>query len=161
MDNKELEKHLDVFDGYATVKELKLQCKPIPTGKGIYCVFRDSNQKPEFLTIGTGGTHDGRDLNYSVIALKDKWIENENLIYIGKTDVSLRQRIRTYMKFGSGKDVPHRGGRAIWQLKDSDDLIVAWKELPDSISARDIESKMIKEFLEIHNDQLPFANWVE
>ena len=31
------------------------------------------------------------------------------------------------MKFGSGKKVGHKGGRFIWQLKDSANLVVCWK----------------------------------
>lgn len=162
MNDKKLENDLRHFDGHAIIRELKNNCSEITTGPGIYMVFRSNKEgRPEFLSKGSGGSHKGKDLNYFVEELEAKWIENENILYIGKTDDSLRSRIRTYMKFGTGKDVPHRGGRAIWQLLDSDDLIVAWKELPKTVSAREIEAKLIQEFKDAHNGKHPFANWVD
>lgn len=161
MNNKKLENDLKVFDGYATIKQLKENCRTITTGPGIYLVIRESCEHPKFLHKGTGGKHDGKDLNYLIEDLENKWIDNENILYIGKTDKSLRGRIRTYMKFGSGEDVPHRGGRAIWQLPDSEELIIAWKELLATISAREIEAKMIQQFKDTHQGRHPFANWID
>lgn len=161
MISKELEKSLEIFDGYAKVSDLKESCRLIPDYPGIYVVVRNSNEDPVFLAVGTGGLHKGMDLNYPVSTLKSKWIPDEQWIYIGKTDSSLRKRIRTYMSHGKGKDAAHRGGRAIWQLADSDDLIVAWKALSPSVSAREIEIRLISEFKQAHGGRLPYANWVD
>ena len=161
MKDKELGKQIEVFDGYSTIKELKNSCKAVPTGKGIYVVFRESYENPEFLTKGTGGLHKGKDLNYPVEELVEKWVYKEQIIYIGKTDQSLRKRISAFMKYGSGYDVAHRGGRAIWQLSDSADFIVAWKVLPENVSAREIEFQLIQEFKSQHLGKHPFANWVD
>ena len=59
------------------------------------------------------------------------------------------------MRFGSGKNVGHYGGRYIWQLADSDDLVVCWKCVEDS---RRVEAAMIAEFKKNHNGKRPFAN---
>lgn len=155
-----IEKDLKNFDGYATVRELKESCQRITTSPGIYVVFREiTGEIPNFLVVGCGGKHKGVDINYPISALTDKWIEGEHIIYIGKTDSSLRGRIRTYMNHGKGKDASHRGGRAIWQLPDSDNLIVAWKSLPANISARIVEAELIRQFKQGHDNRYPFANW--
>ena len=94
---------------------------------------------------------------YSVAILKNNWIEDTSIIYIGKTDNSLRKRIRTYLRHGMGYDASHRGGRAIWQLPDAADLMIAWRPLPSDADAREVEIAMMDDFLACHG-KLPFAN---
>ncbi len=148
------------FNGKATVKELMASCKCVPESKGLYVVMsRESSEMPEFLAKGTGGKHKGADLNYPVEQLESQWVEGTSIIYIGKTDNSLRKRIRTYMRFGMGIDAPHRGGRSIWQLPDAEDLEIMWWPLPADADARKQESDLLNEFVRVHGC-LPFANMV-
>jgi hypothetical protein len=52
--------------------------------------------------------------------------------------------------------IGHWGGRYIWQLSNSDNLIICWK--PTKQDARDVESEMIEQFKREHNGCRPFAN---
>lgn len=150
------------MNGCATVKELKQSCSRIPDCKGIYFILREfTNEVPKFRENGAVKMHDGKLLDYPVDLLESKWVDDTQIIYIGKTDSSLRKRLGTYMRFGQGKDAPHRGGRAIWQLPDSDEFVVGWRFVGANESARDLENRLLVEFKNHHRGKLPFANFVE
>jgi hypothetical protein len=76
------------------------------------------------------------------------------LVYIGKA-ARLRTRLRQYRDHGQGKPVGHWGGRYIWQLSDSGELLVAWKVTNDA--PRLVEKEMLAAFVDRYG-QLPFAN---
>lgn len=132
-------------------------CSVIDDVPGVYLILRRSIEPPIFLEKGTGGEFKGIDPNVPVGLLKEKWVEGTEIIYIGKAGTSLRKRLRTYMRFGIGLPAPHKGGRYIWQLADSKDLLVCWKVLPDDIDPESIEKMMIEKFVEMHG-KFPFAN---
>ena len=146
----------DGFEGFVSVKDLKEDFKSggIPKVEGVYHVLRLKDSEPEFLKKGTGGYHKGKEPNVCIDELRQNWIGAEPIVYIGKA-TELYKRIQQYIKFGSGKDVGHYGGRYIWQLADSDDLIVCWKCVEDS---RSVEAAMIAEFKMNHEGKRPFAN---
>lgn len=146
----------DGFEGFVSVKDLKKDFKSggIPKVEGVYHVLRLKETKPVFLKKGTGGYHNGKEPNVSVDELRQNWIDEEPIVYIGKA-TELYKRIQQYIKFGSGKNVGHYGGRYIWQLADSDDLIVCWKCVDNS---RSTEVAMIADFKNSHNGKRPFAN---
>lgn len=146
----------DGFEGFVSVKDLKEDFKSggIPKLEGVYHVLRLKDTEPEFLKKGSGGYHKGKEPNVSIDELRQNWIDAEPIVYIGKA-TELYKRIQQYIKFGSGKDVGHYGGRYIWQLADSDDLIVCWKCVEDS---RSVEAAMIAEFKMNHEGKRPFAN---
>jgi excinuclease UvrABC nuclease subunit len=81
-------------------------------------------------------------------------VDNTKVVYIGKA-TSLRSRLREYFGFGQGKNVGHYGGRLIWQIKYSQDLIVCWKSL--TIDPRQFEADLIKQFVQTYGCR-PFAN---
>lgn len=150
------------LNGCATVRELKESCSNIPDCKGVYFVLRDVDAgRPKIKPQSPVEMHKGKPLAYPVTRLNAKWVDNTTIMYIGKTDSSLRQRIRTYMNFGKGKDSPHRGGRAIWQLPDADNLVIGWRITPPDESAREIENTLILDFCSRHDGKLPFANFTE
>lgn len=164
MKNEEIMKEVAKLklNGCATVKELKQSCANIPDCNGLYFVLREpTDYIPAFQPQGTVLEHAGRLLSYPVDMLKSKWVENTQIIYIGKSDSSLRRRISTYINFGKGKQASHRGGRAIWQLPDADNLIMGWRKLPATESARSAEHQLIVEFRNAHAGMLPFANFKE
>ena len=150
---KQLEK--DVFQGFVTVENLMANPSLAPSSKGVYVILRNSKNKPEFLETGTGGFYKNENPNVSSAELKDNWVENSPIMYIGKA-TALKSRLGQYMKFGQGKKVGHRGGRYIWQLKDSKQLIVCWK--PTNDDPREVEKKMIEHFKSEHGNMRPFAN---
>ena len=155
------------FITYKTIKELKskkFDWSAVPNVKGIYIVVYDGKNTQSFLSKGSGGFFKKIDPNVSVEILKQNWtrfkLEEENIIYIGKaggknTRSTLKKRIKSYIRFGSGKPSSHRGGRYIWQLVNSDSLKIYWKEVVDPIKE---EKLMLLDFKSRHDDKLPFAN---
>lgn len=148
------------FQGFKTVAELnRLGVDIIPDKMGTYLVLYKQNH-PVFLKNSIGGHFKGKDPSVPVSKLVNSWISNEEIIYIGQaggngSKATLRKRLKQYLQFGSGKPVGHWGGRYIWQLKDSEKLVIAWKE-----TAQDpyiIETEMINKFKSKHGER-PFAN---
>jgi hypothetical protein len=158
---------LDSFTNHQTVKDLKSEnfdWSIIPSTQGVYIVVYNNINKLSFLPKGLGGFFKKVDPNVSTEILKQKWIKfklgDDDIIYIGKaggenTRSSLKKRIKAYIRFGSGKSSPHRGGRYIWQLANSDGLEIYWKEVNNPI---DEEKVMLLEFKAKHDNKLPFAN---
>jgi hypothetical protein len=131
----------------------------IPHEPGVYFVWYLGGKHPEFLLRGPGGYHKGRDPNVSCEVLERNWIENETVVYIGKSESSLQERITTYMEFGRRKSVSHHGGRYIWQIRDFLDLRVCWRPLSrGSEGPTQVEGMLLLEFMRRHDGRLPFAN---
>ena len=156
---KQLEK--DGFQRFVTVENLMANPSLAPSSKGVYVILRNSKDKPEFLEAGTGGFFKNENPNVTIAELKENWVENSPIMYIGKAGstegkATLQSRLKQYMEFGQGKKVGHRGGRYIWQLKDSKQLIVCWKPTIDD--PREVEKKMIEHFKSEHGNMRPFAN---
>jgi len=148
------------FVGFLPKGELFLNCSCLPKEKGVYLVLHNP-LKPTFLNIGTGGFFKGRDPNVPLSYLTAKWVNNAKVIYIGKAGgqgikATLHSRLKQYFSFGQGKNVGHWGGRLIWQLANSRDLIVCWKTLTVD-EPRDVESFLIENFKEQFGRR-PFAN---
>jgi hypothetical protein len=113
--------------------------------------------KPHFLEKGPGGFFKDKDPNVSADTLWENWIDTANVLYIGQTGSSLRSRIRLYMRFGNREPVAKSGGRLIWQLSDAENLLIAYKELPNEMP-RNYEIYLLNEFRLQNNGRLPFAN---
>ena len=151
------------FEGFKTMGELMDGARTqIPAQEGVYVVLRESESAPQFLTEGTGGSFKGKNPNVPILELKANWVEGTPVVYIGKTggggrSSTLRKRLGQYMHFGQGADVGHWGGRYIWQLADSRDLVVCWKPLTRE-EPREVEHRMIAEFKATHSGKRPFAN---
>ncbi|HNU35228.1 MAG TPA: hypothetical protein PKJ15_01415 [Methanomassiliicoccales archaeon] len=129
----------------------------IDDAPGVYLILRRSAEPPIFLEKGTGGWFKGMDPNVPVSVFKEKWVDGTEIMYIGKAGTSLKKRLRTYMRFGMGLDSPHKGGRYIWQLADSRDLLVCWKVLPSGIDPELFEKMMIADFVKKFG-KFPLAN---
>lgn len=166
MEENKLKKEIDdmKLEGMALVKDLKISCDRVPEKPGIYVVLGHYSDMPDFLEKGTGPTFhikkgkSPQPMNYPVNKLEGKWVEDTWILYIGKTDRTLQKRITEYIRFGQGKDVPHRGGRSIWQLPDSDNLIIGWRVIDGPSFAGKAEQDLLTDFKNKHNNQLPFAN---
>ena len=157
---QELEKN--GFQGFVTISDLTKNPALAPSEKGVYMILRESENAPEFMEVGTGGFFKGKDPNVSIRELKNNWVKDTPILYMGKaggTDskATLQSRLTQYMKFGQGKNVGHYGGRLIWQLKDSQDFIVCWKSLTNE-EPRKYEADLINDFKKEHNEERPFAN---
>ena len=149
------------FVGFKKIGELFIDTSSIPKVKGVYLIL-NLNEKPvEFLSIGTGGFFKNRNPNVSIEELKVNWIENTIVVYIGKagkdrSKATLNSRLKQYLSFGQGGNVGHWGGRLIWQLKHSKELVVCWKPLIID-DPRTFEANLIQQFKNKFS-KLPFAN---
>ncbi len=156
------------FRGFVSIGHLKEDLSIVPKTKGVYIVFRErlGIKLKDFLPKSTGGPFKGKDPTLDPKTLKLAWVDNAHVLYIGKAGGSrkngklykstLFSRIKQYMQFGKGKAVGHWGGRAIWQLKDQNELLIAWKELIVE-EPLEVEASLIKKF-EKKFKKRPFAN---
>jgi hypothetical protein len=153
------------FTGFVSIRELrecKLQCVPGKPGDiGVYLVLRVQTDIPVFLKKSTGGFFKKQDPSVAVDILKANWVRNTLVVYIGKAGTldgkaTLRSRLRQYLSFGAGRAIGHWGGRMIWHLPQSEDLLVCWKRTPN-LAPRDVEKQMIRAFTEAFGNR-PFAN---
>ena len=162
-DRKELEEM--GFVGFLEISHLKYEgCKQIPSEKGVYVVYRNIADRPNFLEKSIGGHFKGRDPTLPINELEKQWVDNANVLYIGqaggrKSNSTLYKRLKAYFDFGKGKPISHWGGRLIWQLKNSDNLLLAWKVLPNS-DPYDFETDLIGDFKTAYGKR-PFANLVK
>ena len=149
------------FTGFRKISELYWDNSIIPAVRGVYLVLYVENKPPEFLTEGTGGYFKGKDPNVPISILENNWVDDTIVVYIGKagkegSSATLKSRLKQYLGFGKGGNIGHYGGRLIWQLKNSKDLIVCWKALPKE-DPRTIESNLIRDFYSEFSKR-PFAN---
>ena len=148
------------FTGFRKIGDLFFDSSAIPDIKGVYMVLNLS-KNVSFLTIGTGGHFKGKNPNVSSEELKRNWVEDTIVVYIGKAgneggSATLRSRLRQYFRFGQGSNVGHWGGRYIWQLSNSRDLVICWKPLLKD-DPRNVEAEMIQDFVDKYRKR-PFAN---
>lgn len=149
------------FKGFMKISELFNDTKVIPKTKGVYMVLNLDVKVVDFLEVGTGGFFKQKNPNVEIETLKQNWIEDSIVVYIGKagggdSKATLQTRLKQYLDFGKGKNIGHWGGRYIWQLKNAQNLVICWKELPNE-DPRSIEVKLIENFKSIFKNR-PFAN---
>lgn len=153
----------DGFTGFRSFEQLEIN--RVPQAPGIYVVLRPEGFEPVFLAKSTGGRFKRRDPSLLQSVLETEWINDADVLYIGKAGAGstgnrgLRKRIQEFADFGRGKPVGHWGGRLIWQLADSQSLVIAWKELA-AAEVNLAEASYHAEFISIYG-RLPFANLVQ
>lgn len=150
------------FEGFLTVNELRhAQRNAVPAEPGVYLLLRTLAAAPEFLVEGTGGRFKNKDPNESLDRLQEEWVEGALIVYVGQSGSrskgTLARRVEQMIRFGQGARVAHWGGRLIWQLEDSDRLVVCWKIIGER-GPRDVERALIKAFRNMHDSKRPFAN---
>jgi hypothetical protein len=124
-----------------------------PRDPGVYVLVRAGTEKPQFIDPGTGGWFKGTDPNVRTTVLEANWVHAASVVYIGMAS-SLKARLSQLIRFGRGRNVGHKGGRYLWQLADSEDLLVAWQVDADPVAR---ESELLKAFVAEHG-ALPYAN---
>jgi hypothetical protein len=150
------------FVGFVEISALQEQkCGEVPNAAGVHFVLRaDSTTVPTYLVTGSGGHFKRKNPNVALDELERYWVDRALVLYIGKAgpkSATLRSRLQQYMRFGSGEAVGHWGGRYIWQLRGSRDLLVCWKVIAPGADPRDEEKQLIREF-EKEFQKPPFAN---
>jgi hypothetical protein len=88
------------------------------------------------------------DLEYE----QQRWLPNEPILYIGKTDRPLRERVGEFRRHKCGDTSPHAGGQVVKLLQC--DLWVYWAPADNPY---DTEQKMISAFGQ-EAGQVPFAD---
>ena len=153
--------HAGGFDGFVEISDLqKSNCSEVPDERGVYLVLRPNRTGPKFLERSTGGRFKGKDPKVEASKLEGNWVEGTVVLYIGvgglRAATTLRSRLRLYMQFGRGMPAAHKGGRFIWQLHNSSELLLCWKVTPRGDPGKE-ESRLMQEFEAVYG-KLPFAN---
>lgn len=128
----------------------------VPNAPGTYAVCREDANEPKFLPESCGGYFKGKDPRVRIETLTQKWVSAATVLYIGKAG-RLRRRLREFARFGDGKPFGHWGGRYLWQIEGCQELLVAWRPVPDGSSAREEERIFLSQFVEAYG-ALPFGN---
>lgn len=97
--------------------------------------------------------------------LRERWIEDVELVYIGcagatSSSRTLHKRIDDLLKHGGGKisaSGPHKGGERLWQCIGWEVFTLAWKTCGPYPEPHDLEVAIGERFLRL-TGQLPFAN---
>ena len=126
----------------------------VPNAAGVYMVL-NSNADPAFVHESCGGHFKGRSPTVPVQVLESKWVDDAQVLYIGKAN-ALRRRLREYASFGAGRPVGHWGGRYIWQLEGCQELRITWMVTPHE-DPKVAERSLLTAFAEQHG-RIPFAN---
>lgn len=144
------------FSGFSSFQELGASgLSEVPAKAGVYVVLIGPGTSPRFLPESVGGHFKGRDPTEAPARLSDEWVDGAEALYIGKAN-DLRRRLREFVAYGVGKPVGHQGGRLIWQLENSSDLMVAWKGTQRDPET--VEHSMLERFCALYGGRLPFAN---
>ncbi|WP_329345002.1 hypothetical protein OG252_51535 [Streptomyces sp. NBC_01352] len=130
----------------------------VPAGEGIYVVLRPAASPPVFLARSPAGHRKGHDPSTTTATLNSAWVPGATVVYVGKAAgrKGLSERLNAYRRQGQGRNAGHSGGEYIWQLADSDTLMVAWRTVAEP-PAGQAEAELIAEFTALHG-ALPFAN---
>jgi len=151
------------FAGFLTIGQLhRSDCLEVPDEPGVYIVLARGQAPHGFLRRNTAPVWRGQDPTLPVETLGARWVEGAELLYASAAPgpgvrSRLRQRIKRFLRFGHGKVVAHWSGHAIWQLKESSRLVIAWRECVSAEEASRLSAELLARFERQHGVP-PFAN---
>jgi hypothetical protein len=129
---------------------------------GVYAVFAPLDWTPTWKTRGRFANV----INpWPLGHLRERWIEDVELVYIGcagatASSRTLQSRIDDLLKHGGGRissNGPHKGGERLWQCVGWDVFTLAWKTSGPFPEPHDLEVAIGKRFIRL-TGHLPFAN---
>lgn len=153
---------LEGFSGFRPID--KLDAMRIPQGTGLFAVLAPEGFQPRFLRKSTAGVFKRKDPSLPEAALAAEWVDSAAVLYLGKAgpgskgNRGLRRQIQEFLDFGQGKPPGHWDGRLVWQLAETERLLIAWKELPAEQLSK-AEADCHSAFIEGYG-KLPYANLV-
>ena len=148
------------FTGF--VRFADLAAATLPAAPGVYLVLRADDLGPDFLETSPAGRFKERNPTVSNALLAEAWLDAASVLYIGKAGAGakgkrgLRKRLTEYRRHGAGEKVGHWGGRYVWQLAGSAELLVAWLETGGE-DPEEVEAALIDHFVLTFGAR-PFAN---
>jgi hypothetical protein len=89
--------------------------------------------------------------------LRDRWIDGSPVVYLGETG-DLHKRLKQRLAFGAGRAVGAWGGRALWQIPFSEDLVFAWRATDSKQAAVALERDLLAAFQQMNDGHRPFGN---
>jgi len=143
------------YEGFRRIEDLHAsECRDVPSESGIYIVVLPEAFEVRFLDQSPAGHFNGKDPTRPRSFLEARWVPDTDLLYVGSSK-GMKERIIKFLCFGvERKPVAHWGGRLIWQIADSCDLLIGWRQCNDHETA---EKKLLTDF-EATYGPLPFAN---
>ena len=134
-------------------------CAQVPEEQGVYFVSVPPGLTVVFQERFRTPLKGTKAVPYPVKTLEDKYAAQgrPRLLYIGKAGgrKGLRQRLRQYICCGYGETGRHLGGRAIWQVRDCEKLLISWEICPNPEQR---EHALLKDF-QRRWQSYPVANW--
>ena len=143
------------FLGFVPVRKLQKDSNPVPDASGLFIVVRLAEASPEFLRKGSCGKFKGKDPNVFLEELKSRWIDNTVVLYIGCSS-NIRKRLKDFVNAGKGEANKCWGARLLWQIKGSQDFLLAW--MPTGDGWEEMKRQCIQAFKGSHGGKQPFAN---
>lgn len=156
-------------DGFVGFVPLRAFEKPFVMGdgpdvEGVYAVLRESAVRPIFRE----DTHRRpRSKVYTAAQAEAEWVDGSQTLYIGKGPLrkprngrrqGLAQRIKEMRAHGHDGGANHYGGKLLWQIEDTDSLLIAWKVLLEG-TADVVETELIQRFMaQDESGRTPYAN---
>lgn len=125
------------FNGFVSIGDVRLQRATVSGLPGVYVIYRETPDPVEFLDKSTGGWFKGGNPSVPIETLEAAWVHDAHVLYVGKADAGqsgrrgIRARFDEYLRFGMGQPTGHWGGRYVWQLAGTDELMICFKPCTD------------------------------
>lgn len=148
------------FEGF--VPFAALPTAGAPETPGVYVVLWSGAGVPAFLESSAAGWFKGKDPTVDRERLERKWLTATVVVYAGTATGgidgkrTLHRRLDEYRRHGAGEPIGHWGGRYVWQLTDSNELLVCWR-VTSGAEAEATETALLDDF-KAQFGALPFAN---
>jgi hypothetical protein len=131
---------------------------------GVYKIVTPLNYTPKFKSEDEVEASHNVVSPWSLERLKDKWVNDTNIIYIGlagaRSPRSLRKRLSDLLRHASGRITdrgPHKGGELTFQISGFEDFEIWIKPTNGPPHPRNLEKQLLADFVNKYS-KLPFAN---